>query len=270
MFFELPLALALSCLLSEVPAVHAACFKLPARLCALLGRLIARRHAENAGRLAAYAAVGLIALLAALASLLHPAVRVALLALALPVRALMDEGMRARALLEEGDVRGAAEAIGAGAEARTYEDVVRAACEKISTSAAHVAFAGALLALLGTPLRLGPALACAYAAVLCLWREAPLFLRIRSAVYRAGEWLYAGLCAPLTALCGLEVEAALGMLKTPLEGRLSRVTAAAVGIGQEPTHDPIAGDVVQTALLLWLALGAAVLAVSLALLPLLR
>ena len=270
MFFELPLALALSCLLSEVPAGHAACFALPVRLCALLERLIARRRAEDAGRLAARAAAGVIALLAALLSLLHPAVRVALLALALPVRALMDEGMRARALLEEGDVRGAAEALGNGAQAHTYEDVVRAACEKISLNTAHVAFAGALLALVGTPLRLGPALACTYAAVLCLWREEPLFLRVRRVLYRASEWLYAGLCALLTALCGLEVEAALGMLKTPLEGRLSRVTAAAVGIGQEPTHDPIAGDVVQTALLLWLALGAAVLAVSLALLPLMR
>ena len=269
MIFELPLALALSCLLSEVPAVHAACFALPARLQAWIAPLIARRRPEEAQKIAAYSVIVLFALTAFALSLLHPAVRIVLLALFLPMRTLLDQAMRVRALLDTGDVQGAAAAL-RDCDAGGYEEVVRAAARQASGDVAHVVFAGSLLALAGTPLRLGPAVAAAYAALLCLPASAPMLTRIRDFCARVSEVIYAALCALSAALCGLELEAALDMLKTSREGRLARVVLAAVGIGEAPTHEPLAGDLVQAAMLLWLALGVGVILLSLVLMPILR
>lgn len=269
MIFELPLALALTCLLSEVPAVHAVCFSLPARLQAGLVPVIARKRSGRAQEIAAYAVIALFALAAFGLSLLHPALRIALLALFLPMRTVLDQALRVRAFLDSGDVRGAAEALRDG-EAGTFEGVVRAAASQASGDAAHIVFAGCLLALVATPLKLGPALAAAYAALVCLAASAPALARIRALCFRWAEAAYAALCALCAALCGLELEAALGMLRTRREGRLTRVICAAVGIGETPTHEPLAGDLVQAAMLLWLALGVSVILLSLILLPFMR
>lgn len=267
MIFEIPLALALSCLLAEVPAVHDACFAFPARLHSRLTRWIVRRRPQGGARIAAYAAAGGLAAVAALLSFVHPALRVLLLALALPMRTRLDEGLRVRVQLEAGDVPGAAACL--REDAQTYEDVVRVVCAQISRDAAQVT-ACSTLALLGTPLRLGPALASAYIVAVCLAEESPVFARVRELGRRISEGILAMLCALCTALCGLEVDAAMSMLKTPRAGRLERVVLSAVGIGEKPTHDPLAGDLTQAAMLLWLALGAQILALTLLLLPLMR
>ncbi len=266
MIFELPLALALSCLLAELPAIYDAMRALPARLHRLLERSIARRRPQDASALAAWAALACMALVGALGAL-HPALRVALLALALPARAVAQQAMHVRAHLDAGDVPAAAVQVGEHVGA-TYEQVVRAACGRLSRTFCSAVFAPALLALLLTPLRLGAAAAWAFAAMSGLSAVSPGMGRAVEGGLRPARWLLAALCALCTALCGLEMDAALAALRTPARDRLACVVRAAVGIGDEPTHAPLAGDLVQATLLLCLALGVAVILGTLLLLPL--
>ena len=152
----------------------------------------------------------------------------------------------------------------------TYEQVVRAACDALGRTFCSAVFAPALLALLLTPLRLGAAAAWAFAAMSGLSAASPGMGRAVEGGLRPARWLLAALCALCTALCGLEMDAALAALRTLARDRLACVVRAAVGIGDEPTHAPLAGDLVQATLLLSLALGVAVILETLLLLPLMR
>lgn len=266
--FELPLALALSCLLAELPAIYDALRALPMRLHRLLEGRIARRRPQTASALAAWATLACMALAGALGAL-HPALRVALLALAIPARAVAQRTMDVRARLDAGDVPAAA-ALAGGEGNMTYEQVVRAACDALGRTFCSAVFAPALLALLLTPLRLGAAAAWAFMAAAGLASGSRRMAQAVDACLRPARWLLAALCALCTALCGLEMDAALAALRTPARDRLVCVVRAAVGIGDEPTHAPLAGDLVQATLLLSLALSIAVILETLLLLPLMR
>lgn len=268
MIFELPIALALSCLLAELPAVYHALRGLPMRLNRLLADLIARLRPQDASVWAVWTSLACMALIGALGAL-HPALRVVLLALMLPARSVAQEAMHVRALLNAGDVAAAAVRVGEDVNS-TYEQVVCAACARLSAAFCSAVFVPALLALLLTPLRLGAAAAWAFAAAAGLSGESHGMMRAVEGCLRPARWLLATLCALCTALCGLEMDAALAALRTPARDRLARVVRAAVGIGDEPTHAPLAGDLVQATLLLSLALGVAVILGTLLILPLTR
>ena len=228
--FALPAAVILSlCLYMPMPGLKEKPESLFARLHSGVQAVL--QNKQIAARRAFPITLALLILAAALLSAVHPLLCAVITAPLFTFSAVMPGCAKAKDELDSGRY---------ARDIPAYEAIVRENCLSLAPAFAHGFYAPLLLLTLGLPMRLGAALAYAYAVLCALEGRDERARRPLAAIRRAADKVFSAmlmLCAGLVGRNPLRIRAANA------QERLIRTLGIAGD--RSDTHAPMAGDIAQ-------------------------
>lgn len=250
LFGMIPLAFALSILLSYIPDFHARLARGTQRILRGVGTLLRRTAGEEAAHGTPAAFLLLAAALFCLAGggldAVHPLLPALLIAPLLSLSDFIRAALHVRATLEDGECT-------TDAEREAYEQRIIHAVGTLAYRCAHELFAPLLTATLLLPAGLAPAVFGTLYALRQLDGACALAKKANAAIARLGEAVMIACVIPTAALCGTE----MGMAARARRQGVMNVLLSAVGIdpARRSGHRPVTGDISQSCLCVCVALG---------------
>lgn len=250
LFGMIPLAFALSILLSYIPDFHARLARGMQRILHGIGTLFRRTAGEEAVHWAPAAFLLLTAALFCLAGggldAVHPLLPALLIAPLLPLSDVIRAALDVREALEAGECT-------TEAEREAYEQRIMDAVGTLASRCARELFAPLLAATLLLPAGLAPAVFGTLYALRQLDGAWAWAKKANAAIVRFGEAVMIACVIPTAALCGTE----MGMAARACRQGVKNVLLSAVGIdpARRSGHRPVTGDISQSCLCVCVALG---------------